>query len=70
MHGIMTTYPLKRLRHAKKVFVAGATSPKLIKHLGFEPTATVEEAIEKARDIHGKDASIVFVKYPSLMYRQ
>ncbi|MBU0735002.1 MAG: DUF2088 domain-containing protein [Proteobacteria bacterium] len=70
MHGIMTTYPLKRLRHASKVFVAGAERPSLIKHLGFEPTGTVEEAIEKARDIHGKDASITFVKYPMLTFRQ
>ncbi len=70
MHGIMTTYPLKRLRHVSKVFVAGAERPSLIKHLGFEPTGTVEEAIEKARDIHGKDASITFVKYPMLTFRQ
>jgi len=70
MHGIMTTYPLKRLRHGSKVFVAGAEHPSLIKHLGFEPTGTVEEAIEKARDIHGKDASITFVKYPMLTFRQ
>ncbi len=70
MHGIMTTYPLKRLQHVSKVFVAGAERPSLIKHLGFEPTGTVEEAIEKARDIHGKDASITFVKYPMLTFRQ
>jgi len=70
MHGIMTTYPLKRPLHASKVFVAGAERPKIIEHLGFEPAGTVGEAIEKARDIHGKDASIVFVRYPALMYRQ
>ena len=70
MHGIMTTYPLKRLRHGSKVFVAGAERPPLIKHLGFEPTGTVEEAIERAREIHGKDASITFVKYPMLTFRQ
>jgi len=70
MHGIMTTYPLKRLRHASKVFVAGAECPSLIKHLGFEPTGTVEGAIEKTREIHGKDASIIFVKYPMLTFRQ
>lgn len=70
MHGIMTTYPLKRLRHASKVFVAGAKEPSLIDHLGFEPTATVEEAVKKAEEIHGKDASTVFVKYPLLTYRQ
>jgi len=70
MHGIMTTYPLKRLRHASKVFVAGAREPSLIDHLGFEPTATVEEAVRKAEEIHGKDASTLLVKYPLLTYRQ
>ena len=70
MHGIMTTYPLKRLRHASRVFVAGAESPSLIRHLGFEPTRTVEEAIENAKEVHGRDASILFVRYPTLAYRQ
>jgi len=70
VHGIMTTYPLKRLQHAARVFVAGAEAPALIEHLGFEPTASVEEAIAKAQSIHGKDASTVFVKYPQLTYRQ
>jgi len=69
MHGLMTTYPLKRLRHASRVFVAGAEKPSLISHLGFEPTTTVEDAVAKAREIHGKDASMVFVKYPVLAYR-
>lgn len=70
MHGIMTTYPLKRLRHTSRVFVAGAESTSLTHHLGFEQTGTVEEAIQKAQEIHGKDASIVFVKYPMLASRQ
>lgn len=64
IHGIMATYPLKRLLHASKVYVAGAQDPSLPLHVGFESTATVEEAIKKAQAIHGKDASIVFVKYP------
>jgi hypothetical protein len=66
----MTTYPLKRLQHAGRIFVAGAENPALIQHLGFEPAQTVEAAIEKAQDIHGKNASIVFVKYPLLACRQ
>ena len=70
MHGLMTTYPLKRLRHANKVFVAGAQSPALIEHLGFEPTVTIEDAVQKALAIHGKDASIAFVQYPAVTYRQ
>jgi len=70
MHGIMTTYPLKRLRHASGVFVAGAENPAVIRHLGFEPTSSVEEAIRKAKAVHGKDAKVVFVRYPMLMCRQ
>jgi len=70
MHGLMTTYPLKRLRHASRVFVAGAENPGLIQHLGFEPAGSAEQAIEKAQAIHGKDASIAFVKYPAVTYRQ
>lgn len=66
----MTTYPLKRLRHASGVFVAGAENPALIRHLGFEPTTSVEEAIGMAKEIHGKDAKVVFVRYPLLMCRQ
>jgi len=58
------------LNHASKVFVAGAENPSLVEHIGFEPTTTVEMAIERAREIHGKDASIVFVKYPILTYRK
>ncbi|MBU2550502.1 MAG: DUF2088 domain-containing protein [Proteobacteria bacterium] len=64
IHGIMATYPLKRLRHASRVIVAGAEEPGLVRHLGFDYAPTVEAAVEAARDIHGRDASIVFVKYP------
>jgi len=70
MHGLMTTYPLKRLRHASRVFVAGAEDPAIIRHLGFEPTASVEEAIGETKAMHGKDAKVVFVRYPMLMCRQ
>jgi len=68
--GIMTTYPLKRLQHAARVFVAGAQTPALIEHLGFEPTVSVEEALARAQSIHGKDASIVFVRYPQFACRK
>ena len=71
MHGLMITYPLKRLRHAARVIVAGAANPASINQvLGFETTGSVEAAIERAQDYHGKDASIVFVKYPILACRQ
>jgi hypothetical protein len=69
MHGLMVTYPLKRLRHAGHLIVAGAKNLKLVRHLGFGASETTEAAIEKARARHGRDATIVFVKYPLLACR-
>lgn len=70
IHGILATYPLKRLKHASKIYVAGAEKPEMINHVGFTPAPTVEAAIEAAMDIHGRDASIAFVKYPLAGNRQ
>ena len=71
MHGLMTTYPLKRLRHVSNVIVAGAENPSDIQRtLGFDTAETVGEAVAKAKECQGKDASIVFVKYPILASRQ
>ena len=62
IHAILATHPLKRLRHAARVFVAGAENPETPRHIGFIPTATVEEAIAEAKRIHGSDCSIVCIK--------
>jgi len=62
VHAIMATHPLKRLRHAARIYVAGAQDPAVPQHLGFIATATVEEAIAQAEQIHGRDASIVCVR--------
>jgi hypothetical protein len=70
VHGLMTTYPLKRLRHTSRVLVAGAEDPSIVTHLGFEPARTVEEALGMAMETHGKGASLAFVKYPVLACRQ
>ena len=70
MHGIMVTHPLKRLQHAGHVIVAGAENPSLVSHVGFEPAQTVEMAIDLARERHGKDSSVAFVKYPLLACRE
>lgn len=70
LHSLMALHPLKRLRHAGQVFVAGIEEPALARHLGFEPTATVEEALVRAEAIHGKEASIVCVEYPMGFNRQ
>ena len=62
LHAIMATHPLKRLRHAARVFVAGAQDPAVPKHIGFIPASTVEEAISQAERFHGRDCSVVCVK--------
>jgi nickel-dependent lactate racemase len=61
VHAILATHPLKRLKHAGRVFVAGAEDPKVPERVGLIPTTTVEEAIAAAEEIHGKDCSIVVV---------
>ena len=70
VHGLMVTFPLKRLRHAKRVIVAGIEEPEIAKHLGFLHTRTVEEAVEIAKKHHGKDAKIAVVRYPMMINRQ
>jgi nickel-dependent lactate racemase len=61
VHAILATHPLKRLKHAARVFVAGAEDPKVPERVGFIPAASVEAAIAEAEAIHGKDCSIVVV---------
>jgi hypothetical protein len=63
-HAVMALYPLKRLRHAGRVIVAGAEQPHLVRHAGFEPAATVEEALGMARQVHGSDLTMAVVRYP------
>jgi hypothetical protein len=64
VHGILATHPLKRLRHAARVYVAGAEDPAVPEHLGLIPAATVEEAIHEAQAVHGPDATIACVRNP------
>jgi len=61
VHGLMASYPLKRLKHIGNVIVAGALKPELIRHAGFEPAESVEKAIEMAESIHGKNCSIAYI---------
>ncbi|HJR18284.1 MAG TPA: lactate racemase domain-containing protein [Actinomycetota bacterium] len=70
VHAIMALFPLKRLRHAGRVFVAGAEDPGLVTHAGFLPAASVEEALGAALEIHGSDAQIALVPYPPAVNRQ
>jgi hypothetical protein len=70
VHAIMALFPLKRLRHAGRVFVAGAEHPGLVRHAGFTPADTVESALGAAMEIHGADSEIALVAYPPAFNRQ
>lgn len=63
VHGILATYPLARLKHCGRVIVVGPESPEVVRHLGFEPVGTVEEALGLAADLHGADYSIGYVEH-------
>lgn len=66
VHGIMASHPLKRLKHARNVIVAGIEEPGTAHHVGFEAAATVEEAIGMAEDIHGNDCRIAYTDLPAV----
>ena len=69
VHAVMALYPLKRLRHAGQVVVAGAEDPAIPRHCGFDYAPTVEAAIGQAREVHGADARIALVDYPMAFNR-
>jgi hypothetical protein len=61
IHGILATHPLKRLRHVGRVIVAAPQAAHVPRHLGFEVAASVEEAVARARQIHGPGCAIACV---------
>ncbi|MFY9585867.1 MAG: lactate racemase domain-containing protein [Actinomycetota bacterium] len=70
VHAIMALFPLKRLKHAGRVIVAGAENPALVAHAGFDAASSVEDALGAALEIHGADAEIALVPYPPAFNRQ
>ena len=64
VHAILATHPLKRLRHAGRIYVAGAEDPAVPRHIGFIPAKTVEDAVREAQKVHGPDAKIACVRTP------
>ena len=66
IHGILATHPLKRLRKVGRVIVAGARDAHVPRHLGWEVAANVEEAVARARAIHGPGATIGVVEQPGM----
>jgi len=69
VHGIMALYPLKRLRHASRVIVAGAEDPRVPAHAGFDTASSVEDAVSDALLEHGPGASVALVEYPAAVSR-
>jgi lactate racemase len=64
VHAVMALYPLKRLRHAGRVIVAGAEDDAIPRHCGFDAAPSIETAIAMAVEEHGRDASIAYVDNP------
>jgi hypothetical protein len=62
VHAILATHPLKRLRHAGRVFVAGAQDARVPERVGFIAMPSVEDAIAEAERIHGSDCAIACVQ--------
>jgi nickel-dependent lactate racemase len=52
------------LKHVSQVFLAGATDFETARRVGFEPFASVEEAIAEAENLMGKDCSITYLDMP------
>ena len=63
-HAVMALYPLKRLRHAARVIVAGAEDPSIVEHVGFEAAPTVEDALAMAGG-----GRVALVPYPPAVNR-
>ena len=70
VHAVMALYPLKRLRHAGRVIVAGPDDDRVPHHCGFDAAPTVETAIAMAREAHGSQATVALVDYPQAFNRE
>jgi len=68
VHAILATQPLKRLRHAGRIYVAGAEDPAVPRHAGFTPARSVEEAIAAAGRQHGPDCTIAAIAAPEAQH--
>jgi len=64
IHGILATHPLKRLKHAGRIYIAAPDDPKIPEHIGFTPTSTIEDAITEARKHHGPNPTIACIRNP------
>jgi lactate racemase len=67
VHAVMALYPLKRLRHAGRVIVAGPEDDAIPRHCGFDVAPSVESALADATD--GGRANVVLVDNPPAINR-
>ena len=65
IHGILATHPLRRRKHAGEIIVAGIEDPAIAAHIGYKSAASVEEALEMAKEIHGAGFSIACAQHPA-----
>lgn len=63
VHALLAVHPLKRLKHAGRIMVAGAVDPAVPRWLGFDPFPTVEDALAEALRAHGEDARVLVADY-------
>lgn len=54
--------------HLGKVFLAGATDFEAARRVGFEPFATLKEAVAEAENLMGRDCSIDYLDMPELFF--
>jgi hypothetical protein len=66
IHGLLATHPLKRLRRVGRVIVAGPRDPHVPRHLAFEVAASVEDAVARARSLHGAGATVGVVEQAAM----
>lgn len=69
VHATMALYPLKRLRHASRVIIAGPRDPSVPRHVGFDSAPSIEAALAEARGAHGPNAAVGLVEYPPAFNR-
>ena len=67
IHGIMATHPLKRLKHASRIIVAGIEDPATAHHIGYDTADTVEDAVRMAEQTHGADCSVAYLDLPAVV---
>ncbi len=66
VHAIMAVYPLKRLAHVGRVIVAAPADPAVPRHVGFDTAESVEEALARAEQLHGRECAIAYIQQPPL----